>query len=188
MPQSHCTIMRLFTVLLALPLAFAFPSTSPNPKRSTSPILATDINKDCINKPNHLLAPPAPRGKNITLADVPTYVVTPPVPPGSPGLPGPPITITPRPPKVILFLSDVYSPFDINNQLVQDGFAAAGFHVLGLDYFYGDPISKHEGASNEELMAWLAKSRAQCRKFPNCPIGGVGRSSQGIPKSRLSSA
>ena len=42
-----------------------------------------------------------------------------------------------------------------------------GYHVLGPDYFFGDPIQKHTTLDlepldpNFDLMAWLSKSRAQ---------------------------
>ena len=44
---------------------------------------------------------------------------------------------------------------------------AIGYYVLGLDYFFGDPVQKHTTYDfepldpNFDLTAWVAKSRAQ---------------------------
>ncbi|TAQ84209.1 hypothetical protein B7494_g7467 [Chlorociboria aeruginascens] len=43
---------------------------------------------------------------------------------------------------IILYFPDVWGLFQ-NGLLIMDGFAAAGYLVLGLDYFRGDPITKH---------------------------------------------
>ncbi|KAH7921620.1 alpha/beta-hydrolase [Leucogyrophana mollusca] len=45
--------------------------------------------------------------------------------------------------KIILFFADVFGPFWINNQLVQDYFASYGFTVLGPDYFFGFGVVNH---------------------------------------------
>jgi dienelactone hydrolase len=63
-----------------------------------------------------------PRGKIVTLADVETYVVTPPENKANG--------------HILLYFPDVWGLFN-NGLLIMDGFADAGYLVLGLDYFRG---------------------------------------------------
>jgi len=66
-----------------------------------------------------------------------------------------------------LFLADVFGPFYINAQLLQDYYASYGFIVLGIDYFFGDPIHLHTDEANFDRGAWMAKSREQAKAaFP----------------------
>lgn len=50
-----------------------------------------------------------------------------------------------------------------NGMLVMDGFADAGYLVLGLDYFRGDPVWKHRKDRNDnsnpdfDYEAWKRK-------------------------------
>ncbi|KAF8835156.1 alpha/beta-hydrolase [Paxillus ammoniavirescens] len=60
--------------------------------------------------------------------------------------------------KILLFFSDVFSPFYINNQLVQDYFAAHGFTVLGIDYFFGDRFDKLHKEPGFTRETWRDKS------------------------------
>jgi len=46
------------------------------------------------------------------------------------------------PKAVVLFFSDVFGPFYINNQLLMDYYASQDFTVLGIDYFLGDPVTE----------------------------------------------
>ncbi|KAJ7666994.1 Alpha/Beta hydrolase protein [Mycena polygramma] len=94
-----------------------------------------------------------PVGKTVTIADVPTYVSEPPANVSRDG-----------PKKVVLFFPDVFGPFYVNNQLVQDYFASHGFFVLGIDYFLGDPIHNHteEGFDRD---AWIGKKRATAQEL-----------------------
>ncbi|KAJ6568955.1 Alpha/Beta hydrolase protein [Mycena capillaripes] len=103
--------------------------------------------KDCITGVKHS---GDPVGKTVTIADVPTYVSEPALSATTPD----------GTKRVVLFFSDVYGPFYINNQLLQDYFASQGFFVLGIDYFLGDPVYKHteEGFSFE---AWFPPARAK---------------------------
>ncbi|KAJ7640323.1 Alpha/Beta hydrolase protein [Mycena polygramma] len=93
-----------------------------------------------------------PVGKTVTIADVPTYISEPPAN----------ITSHSGPKKVILFFSDVFGPFHLNNKLVQDCFASHGFLVLGLDYLLGDTWDAHpdEGFDRDTWIA-MARVRAQ---------------------------
>ncbi|KAF8198268.1 Alpha/Beta hydrolase protein [Mycena galopus ATCC 62051] len=95
-----------------------------------------------------------PVGKTVTIADIPTYVSEP-----------PPSTTTPNgPKKVVLFFADVFGPFYLNNQLLQDYFASQGFVVVGIDYFLGDAVHKH----NEEgfdRYAWATAMRTQAQEI-----------------------
>ncbi|KAJ6516864.1 Alpha/Beta hydrolase protein [Mycena vitilis] len=91
-------------------------------------------------------------GKTVTIADVLTYISEPPANVASQS----------GPKKIILFFSDVFGPFHLNNQLVQDYFASHGFLVLGLDYMLGDPWDAHpdEGFDRDTWIA-MARVRAQ---------------------------
>lgn len=73
-----------------------------------SPVLAGPIGPDCVQGAKH---EGEIKGTNITIAEVPTYYSAPSEEDSK---------------KVILFFSDIYSPFYSNNQLLQDEFAAAG--------------------------------------------------------------
>ncbi|KAF4590084.1 hypothetical protein EYR38_009382 [Pleurotus pulmonarius] len=84
-----------------------------------------------------------PVGQTITIAGVSTYVSTP----------------NANLKKIILFFPDVYGPFYINNQLLQNSFAANGYLVLGVDYFLGDPVQNHDGEQGFDRPAWFAKAR-----------------------------
>jgi len=90
-----------------------------------------------------------PVGKTVTIANVPTYVSEPPS-----------SAAGSDPKKVVLFLADVYGPFYLNNQLIQDYFASEGFFVVGIDYFFGDPIYLHPEADFDR-DTWFVKSRKQ---------------------------
>ena len=40
----------------------------------------------------------------------------------------------------------------------------AGFLVLGIDYFFGDPVYIHSDETGFDREAWMDKSKAQARK------------------------
>jgi hypothetical protein len=79
-----------------------------------STLLAGDHTDACFKSVKHT---GTPVGKSITVADVPTYISEPP-------------SGTTGPKKVILYFSDVFGPFYLNNQLVQDYFASYGKHSI----------------------------------------------------------
>ncbi|KAJ7472043.1 dienelactone hydrolase [Mycena latifolia] len=110
-----------------------------------SPTIAHSHCEDCFKGVKHS---GTPVGKTAIIAGVPTYVSDPPSTALEAGAPK----------KVILFLPDVYGPFFLNNQLVQDYFASQGFYVVGIDYFLGDPVYIHTEADFDR-PAWLEKSR-----------------------------
>jgi len=85
-----------------------------------------------------------PVGKTITIAGFSTYISEP----------------KGQPKGIILFFPDVYGPFYLNGQLLQDYFAASGFLVLGLDYFFGDAIDKHTDPDFDR-MAWITEMRGR---------------------------
>ncbi|RXW18339.1 hypothetical protein EST38_g7507 [Candolleomyces aberdarensis] len=124
-------------------VSFAFGALS-------SPALAGALTKNCTQGWRHS---GTATGKNVTIAGVSTYLVEP--------------THRTGTKKVILFYSDVFGSFFINNQLLQDYFASQGYYVLGLDYFFGDPIGLHVDQDlhpfdpNFDLTAWVEKSRRQ---------------------------
>ncbi|KAK5116368.1 hypothetical protein LTR62_007915 [Meristemomyces frigidus] len=86
-----------------------------------------------------------PRGRIESIADMETYVVEPPKDKANG--------------HVLLYYPDVYGHF-VNGFLVMDGFANAGYTVLGPDYFRGDPVQKSRkfrGDPDFDFEAWLAK-------------------------------
>ncbi|THU90359.1 alpha/beta-hydrolase [Dendrothele bispora CBS 962.96] len=60
---------------------------------------------------------------------------------------------------VILFMSDIWGPFKENAQLLQDYFAENGFYVVGLDYFFGDTVDKHDDEPNFDRMTWVKEKK-----------------------------
>ncbi|TFK21071.1 alpha/beta-hydrolase [Coprinopsis marcescibilis] len=114
-----------------------------------SPSLAGPLDKDCLQGSKYT---GEPKGRNLTIAGVQTYVSEASRHGGHwSGNGGA---------KVIIFFSDVFGPFYINNELLQDYFASKGFHVLGPDYF-GDPIQNHGGETGFNQTEWLEKSVQQ---------------------------
>ncbi|KAJ2929306.1 hypothetical protein H1R20_g7784, partial [Candolleomyces eurysporus] len=116
----------------------------------SSPSVAGALTKNCTKGWRHS---GTTTGKNVTIAGVSTYLVEPTHHSGTK--------------KVILFYSDVFGSFFINNQLLQDYFASQGYYVLGPDYFFGDSIGLHVDKDlqpidpNFNLTAWVEKSRRQ---------------------------
>ncbi|KAF9481285.1 alpha/beta-hydrolase [Pholiota conissans] len=107
---------------------------------SSSPFLAGPISNCCITGFKH---EGEPVGRVETIAGIETYVSDPP----SNGAAGPK--------KVIMFFSDVFGPFYTNAQLLQDYFASCGYHVVGLDYMFGDYFTKYEGRPVSEIIPWV---------------------------------
>ncbi|TFK21073.1 alpha/beta-hydrolase [Coprinopsis marcescibilis] len=115
-----------------------------------SPSLAGPLGKDCLQGSKYT---GEPKGKNLTIAGMPTYVSE--ASRHGDHSSGNGVA------KVIMFFSDVFGPFYINNELLQDYFASKGFHVLGPDYFFGDPIQNHDGEAGFNQTEWMDKSIQQ---------------------------
>ncbi|KAL5334619.1 hypothetical protein BJX70DRAFT_411164 [Aspergillus crustosus] len=87
-----------------------------------------------------------PRGEFKSIAGVETYITHPDTSNGH----------------ILLYFPDVWGMFT-NGLLVMDAFADAGYTVLGLDYFRGDPVWKHRrnrhdrSDPNFDYEAWKAK-------------------------------
>ncbi|KAJ2912402.1 hypothetical protein MD484_g8011, partial [Candolleomyces efflorescens] len=114
----------------------------------TSPVLAGPISDCCVQSVKH---EGQALGKTIEIAGVSTYLSE-------------PSTQTQRGvKKVVLFFPDVFGPFYLNNQLTQDYFASQGFHVLGIDYFFGDPVYIHTEADFDR-QTWVEKSIRQAKE------------------------
>ncbi|PPR06547.1 hypothetical protein CVT26_000725 [Gymnopilus dilepis] len=90
-------------------------------------------------------------GRSTKVADIDTYLSEPPQ--GTVG-----------PKKVVLYFADVFGPFFNNAKLLQDYFASHGFYVLGIDYFFGDPVHLHADEPGFDRAAWSAKSRKQAQE------------------------
>ncbi|KAI8192315.1 hypothetical protein K4K53_009154 [Colletotrichum sp. SAR 10_77] len=91
------------------------------------------------------------RGSWEVIADVETYVSKPPTDKANG--------------HIVLYFPDVWGMF-VNGLLVMDAFADAGYLVLGLDYFRGDPVWKHRKDRNDtsnpgfDYEAWKRKHTA----------------------------
>ena len=140
-----------------------------------SPVLAGPPGVCCVKGVKHF---GEPSGEIITIAGVQTYISKP-----------PPAKDSSHDKKIILYLADVFGPFYVNAQLLQDYYAShglsrllitahsilrlvffcfhAGFTVLGIDYFLGDPINLHMDKQGFDITAWIAKSRQRAKEvFP----------------------
>ena len=108
--------MRFLTLFISFSLAFPSALSIPhNHSSESSPVLAGPIGPDCITGVTY---EGREVGSNVTIAGVPTYL----------SIPSPePEEGTPK--KVILFFSDVYSAFHMNNMLLQDWFASQGEYI-----------------------------------------------------------
>ncbi|KAJ7472022.1 hypothetical protein FB451DRAFT_1036989 [Mycena latifolia] len=122
-----------------------------------SPIIARSHCENCFTGVKHS---GTAFGRTETIAGVDTYVSD---LPSSALLAG-------APKKVLLFLADIYGPFFINCQLIQDYFASQGsslleplVYVLGLDYFFGDPIHIHTDPEFDR-MKWLARVQKEANE------------------------
>ncbi|KAI1492806.1 alpha/beta-hydrolase [Biscogniauxia mediterranea] len=88
-----------------------------------------------------------PRGISTSLAGVETYVCAPAARANG---------------NIVLYFPDVWG-FCANAFLVMDGFADAGYLVVGLDYFRGDPVWKHRKSRHDntnpdfDYEAWKRK-------------------------------
>ncbi|EAU82569.1 hypothetical protein CC1G_12149 [Coprinopsis cinerea okayama7 len=128
-------------------------SETPAPTESSSedhgdPILAGSIDRQCLTGEEY---DGVAQGWNITLAGVPTYY-------NKPSLAW--RQANPGPAKVLLFYSDVYSPFFMNNILLMDWYASQGYWVFGLDYFLGDSAQNQVQLYDVEAWVAFAKARA----------------------------
>ncbi|KAI1852212.1 hypothetical protein JX265_013065 [Neoarthrinium moseri] len=90
-----------------------------------------------------------PRGEYVTISNIQTYVSKP--------------SETKANGHILLYFPDVWGMFK-NGLLVMDAFAEFGFMVLGLDYFRGDPVTKHRTNRHDtttdpefDYEAWKAK-------------------------------
>jgi dienelactone hydrolase len=114
------------------------------------PVLAGPPGECCVQGVKHF---GEPSGETITIAGIETYISKPPAQGNS------------QDKKIILYLADVFGPFYLNAQLLQDYYASCGFLVLGIDYFFGDPV--HTDKVDSEFLAWLKKSKQRAREaFP----------------------
>jgi len=62
--------------------------------------------------------------------------------------------------KILLFFCDVYGPWYINNQLLMDFFAQAGYLVVSPDYFEGDQLEQLRKGKGFDFMNWGNMKRA----------------------------
>ncbi|KAF5376906.1 hypothetical protein D9615_007353 [Tricholomella constricta] len=130
--------------------------TTPNPSSSPSPspVLAGAPGDCCFTGVQHT---GTPAGKSISIAGVPTYISEPPPSPKSSGS-----TQNTKKIKIVLFFADVFGPFFLNNQLLQDYFAQHGFLVLGIDYFFGDAVQLHTEPGFDRAV-WIQNAREKAK-------------------------
>ncbi|KAG5350859.1 hypothetical protein C0989_009006 [Termitomyces sp. Mn162] len=93
-----------------------------------------------------------PVGKRIEIAGVPTYISE------------PSTQLADGRKKIILYLADVFGPFFLNNQLIQDYLAENGFLVLGIDYFFGDGFGFHLDEEGFDRMAWIENAKVKANE------------------------
>jgi len=91
-----------------------------------------------------------PVGRSETIAGVDTYISEP--------------TATTGQKKILLYFADVFSPFYINSQLIQDWFASKGYTVLGVDYFFGDRLEELKKQPDFNTGSWIAKVVPRARE------------------------
>ncbi|KAG6834194.1 hypothetical protein H0H93_011287, partial [Arthromyces matolae] len=116
----------------------------------SAPVLAGNLGDCCFKVVEHS---GTPVGKSIDIAGVPTYISEPSSQTGAK--------------KIILYLSDVFGPFFLNNQLIQDYFAGHGFLVLGIDYFFGDGIYHHLNEEGFDRASWIENAKKKAPEvFP----------------------
>jgi len=93
-----------------------------------------------------------PVGRSESIAGVETYISEPP-------------TAIGERKKILLYFSDVFSPFYTNSQLIQDWFASKGYTVLGLDYFFGDRLEELMKQPDFDRETWRKKVDALAREY-----------------------
>ena len=93
-----------------------------------------------------------PKGRIEKILDVETYIAEPPANKANGN--------------IVLYFPDVFGHFT-NGNLMMDGWAEAGYLVLGPDYFRGDPIWKHKKNLHDpnenpdfDFQGWLKKHQA----------------------------
>jgi dienelactone hydrolase len=91
-----------------------------------------------------------PVGRAETISGVPTYISEPANVAGQK--------------KILLYFADVFSPFYINSQLIQDWFATKGYIVLGIDYFFGERLDEIMKQPDFARETWRNKVAAQARE------------------------
>ncbi|EFI27598.1 hypothetical protein CC1G_15634 [Coprinopsis cinerea okayama7 len=111
------------------------------------PVLLASVSRQCVKGAQYR---GIAKGWNVTIAGIPTYYSKPPFnwfkPWGTPD-------------KVILFYSDVYSVFSPNNFMLMDWYASKGYHVIGLDYFFGQPAQNFNLTDPVEIENWVTAQK-----------------------------
>ncbi|KAL7946820.1 dienelactone hydrolase [Trichoderma barbatum] len=109
----------------------------------TDPVLAKPASICCLQGSIHS---GEPTGKVEQIGGIDTYIAT------------PDANIANG--NVLLFFPDAFG-LHINSFLAMDAFAACGYLTLGVDYFAGDPVSKHSKTPlndpNFDFEAWKVK-------------------------------
>jgi len=88
-----------------------------------------------------------PTGNTFSFGGIPCYVTGP--------------TAKEEVTKVIFHFCDVYGTWYLNNKLVSDFFAQAGYTVIAPDYFSGDELEHLRPQSGFDFQPWAERHRAQ---------------------------
>ncbi|KAH0825944.1 hypothetical protein J3R83DRAFT_7536 [Lanmaoa asiatica] len=120
---------------------------------------------DCFKTVRHT---GTPLGRTESIAGIPTYISE------------PTTTAETGQKKILLYFSDVFSPFYVNSQLLQDWFASngdqfflhvtnaiyvdVGYTVLGIDYFLGDRFETLMRQPGFVRETWRDKAVTQARE------------------------
>ncbi|KAF9457881.1 Alpha/Beta hydrolase protein [Collybia nuda] len=142
--------------------------SNPNPTTSAPAELATAPSDCCVSGIKHA---GTPAGKTVTIAGIETYLSEPPSSSLNKSKSGDDASGG-KGKGVILYFSDIYGPFYLNGQLLQDYFASRGYTVLGCDYFFGDPVHTHTEPGFDR-NTWVGEKREKAREVVPGWVKGV---------------
>ncbi|KAI0045117.1 alpha/beta-hydrolase [Auriscalpium vulgare] len=130
-------------------------------------ILATGPGECCLKTVQHI---GDPKGTQEELAGIQTYTSYPP-------------SKHERYEHIVLFYTDVWGPFYINNKLIADFFASRGYLVVSPDSFEGDTADLHIGKPDFNMMEWGTAKRSRANELVPQWIDAV-KSRYGSPTTK----
>jgi hypothetical protein len=128
----------------------------------TSPVLAGPPGDCCVKGVKHF---GEPSGETITIAGVQTYISKP-----------PPAKDSSHDKKIILYLADVFGPFYVNAQLLQDYYASQGLSQLDschsvLQFGFSPQVLPSLGLTTfletQSIVTWMKRALTLLRGSPS---------------------